>query len=182
MKLNRYIVYLMVLVLGILSFTAIWLRADADNEKSVAAICPECNLRNAEGKKVGLWIENNGLTEIYYKDGLPHGIIRNYDPMTQKLHMFGEYKQGNPTGTWYYFGEHGHLALMEKDITKHKIQYDKRVVPIFKSYVVKYYLSGVIKEEGIAQYDESIEKYFVKKGPWKYYAQSGKLTKTVDHD
>ncbi len=75
---------------------------------------------------------------------------------------------------------------MEREIVKHdpgtvKGKHGEIIEPFYKSYVVRYYPIGVIKEEGTAVY-EDIEIDSLKIGEWKYYDESGKLTKTVNHE
>jgi antitoxin component YwqK of YwqJK toxin-antitoxin module len=187
MKSTKYIISLAVLVLNISLSVPFQSQANAANENIVQTTCSDCNLRDSQGRKVGLWIEENGLKEIYYKDGLRHGIYKSYYRKNGKLEGLGECENGNKTGTWYYFDEESHLVGIEKGITKNpgltvKREDGERMTPLFKSYFIRYYPNGVIKEEGIALYDKEIEIDFFKKGTWKYYDQSGKLIKTEEHD
>jgi len=181
MKPSKYAICFTLLVVGMALSSPTQLQTKNDIPAEV--ICSECNIRNKEGKKVGFWIEDDGLRENYYKDGVMHGIFRLYQREHGRtfLGIFGEYKDGKPVGTWYHFGEYGELVLTEREIRKEKVEYNGRLVPVIKSYAVFYYTSGIIKEEGIAQYDESIQIHFLKRGIWKYYDRSGKLTETKDH-
>jgi len=183
MKSRKYAICFTLLVVGMALSSPI--QPQTKNDIPAEAICSECNLRNKEGKKVGFWIEDDGyrIRENYYKDGVIHGIFRIYDRVHGRtfLGVFGEYKDGNPVGTWYNFGEYGNLVFTEREIRKEKVEYNGRLVPVFKSYAVFYYPSGIIKEEGTAQYDQSIWMNFLKRETWKYYDRSGKLIETKDH-
>ena len=146
----------------------------------------DINLLNSNGQKIGLWIENNGLNEVYYKDGKRNGIFKSYYRKNGRLSGFGEYLNGNRTGTWYYFNENSQIVMIESEISNNvdlQILRDdgELVTPEFKSFVSLYYPNGVIKEQGIAFYNEDIEIDFYKYGTWKYYDQSGNLLKTEDH-
>jgi len=133
-------------------------------------------------KKNGLYIENNGLKEVYYKQGLKDGIFKTYNRKNGKLSAFGEYENGEKTGTWYYFDEKSHLYLQESQIKKNNYYFRNRddgvkVKPKYVSYIKTYYSTGYIKEEGFVLYNEDIEIDFYKIGTWKYYNEQGILTK-----
>jgi hypothetical protein len=49
------------------------------------------NQLNGEGKKMGLWTENNGNTEAYYKNGIRDGLFKNYNRKNGKLSVLGEF-------------------------------------------------------------------------------------------
>ncbi len=51
------------------------------------------------GQKIGLWVENDGLIEAYYRDGELEGIFKSYYRKNGKLGVFGEYTNGDRTGT-----------------------------------------------------------------------------------
>lgn len=145
-------------------------------------ICNEnVNLYDANGLKTGLWIEDNGLKEIYYKKGKRNGIFRSYSKKSGKLDCLGECLDNQRIGTWYYFHENGHLILIEKDICiNHETtttDFGSEITPKFRSYVVLYYPNGEKKEEGIALYDEDIEIDYFKSNNWKYYDEFGNLIK-----
>jgi len=72
------------------------------------------NQLNDEGKKEGLWIENNGLIEAYYKAGLKDGIFKAYNRKNGKLSVFGEFTEGKKSGTWYYFDEEAFFFLQKR--------------------------------------------------------------------
>ena len=144
------------------------------------------NSINNTGQKIGLWIENDGFVEAYYKDDERDGIFKCYYRKTGKLVVFGEYTTGNRTGTWYYFNEAGQIDIIECEISKNndlQILRDdgELMTPKYKSFLSFYNPSGIIKEEGVALYDEDIEIDFFKYGAWKYYNQKGNLLKVEDH-
>ncbi len=144
----------------------------------------EINLRDNKGLKAGLWIENKGLTEVYYKNNLRDGVFRSYNKKDRKLSGFGEYTKGLKSGTWYYFDEKSQLFMKEQNISiNHKrIKRDDgvEILSQFKSYVILYYPDGIIKEEGNALYDEDIEIDFLKTGLWKYYDSKGAVIKQTE--
>lgn len=144
------------------------------------------NQKNDKGEKVGLWVENNGLIEAYYKAGLKDGIFKAYNRKNGKLSALGEFKEGKKSGTWYYFDEASILFLQEfeiKDNTSYTRMRDDgvEITPKFTSYVKFYYPNGYIKEEGRVLYSEDIEIDYFKTGTWKYYNKQGKLEQTKEH-
>ena len=54
----------------------------------------ETNQLDQNGKKTGFWIENKGRIEVYYKNGLRHGVLKAYNRKNGKLAGFGEYSKG----------------------------------------------------------------------------------------
>jgi antitoxin component YwqK of YwqJK toxin-antitoxin module len=144
------------------------------------------NHLDSNGQKIGLWIENDGLNEVYYKDGKRNGTFKSYSKKNRRLSGFGEYTNGKRTGVWYYFNENGQIDMLESDISTNddlQILRDdgELVTPKFKSLLSFYYLNGEINEQGVALYDEDIEIDFYKYGTWKYYDQEGNLLKVEDH-
>lgn len=138
------------------------------------------------GQKIGLWVENDGLIEAYYRDGELEGIFKSYYRKNGKLGVFGEYTNGDRTGTWYYFNETGQIYMIECEISKNvnlQVLRDdgELITPEFKSFLSFYYPNGNIKEEGVVLFDEDIEIDFFKYGTWKYYDQEGNLLKVEDH-
>ena len=190
MRQDKIISCLMLLAITIV-LVGLPFQTSAEHKKTNKVTCSDCNLINKEGKKDGLWNEDtgHGLEEIYYKNGLRDGVYKRYNAVNGKLMFFGEYTKGKQSGSWYFFNENGHLILMDKKIgqnTDLTVMRDdgKRIKPNNKSYIKEYYYIGVIKEEGIALYDDddSPEIFFFKKGKWQYYDSSGKLIKTEIHD
>jgi antitoxin component YwqK of YwqJK toxin-antitoxin module len=144
------------------------------------------NLIDSNGQKIGLWIENDGLIEVYYKDDERNGIFKSYYRKNGKLEAFGEYTNGKRAGIWYYFNEIGQYYMIECDISDNnelQIRRDdgENITPKFKSFISLYYPNGALKEEGIALYNEDIEIDFFKYGTWKYYDTYGELLKTENH-
>jgi antitoxin component YwqK of YwqJK toxin-antitoxin module len=183
---SKNLIYIALLAMAISPFGQFQTTAD-EEETPGEMIVSDRNLRNAAGKKVGLWIENNGLMETYYKDGLRDGVFKSYFGSNGRLDVFGEYRNGNPAGIWYFFNEKGHLILLEKEIGKNpgltvKGDDGRTMRPPFKSYVIEYHPNGMIKEEGIALYEKSIQIDFYKKKIWRYYDPSGKLIRTEDNN
>jgi antitoxin component YwqK of YwqJK toxin-antitoxin module len=145
--------------------------------------CSDCNQKNAQGQKNGLWIEENGLREVYYKNNQRDGLYKTYSRKTGKLSALGEYKKGVKTGTWFYFNEKSQLLMIEREIiinAETTVTRDdgEKIKPQFKSYVILYYTNGNVKEEGLALYDEDVEIDFFKSGTWKYFDKDGKLIRT----
>ncbi len=142
------------------------------------------NLRDSKGLKTGLWIENKGLIEVYYKNNLRDGVYRAYNKKNGKLSGFGEYTKDMKSGTWHYFDEKSQLFMKEQNISinHRKIKRDDgvEILPQFKSYVILYYPDGIIKEEGNVLYDEDIEIDFFKTGLWKYYDSKGAIIKQTE--
>ena len=139
------------------------------------------NQLDSSGKKIGLWIENGGLSETYYLNGKKNGVYKSYFKKNKKLAGLGEYKTDEPSGTWYYFDENGHITLIEKDVSvnkKLKVK-DNDSGPAgilkYKSIVQIFNKNGIVIEEGIALYDEDIEIDFVRYGKWNYYDNNGRL-------
>jgi antitoxin component YwqK of YwqJK toxin-antitoxin module len=182
---SKYVTYITVLAITISLFGLFQAEPGADETRG--EIVSGRNLTDAAGKKVGLWVEENGSIEVYYKDGLRDGVFRSYERDIGRLITFGEFKNGNAVGTWYYFDREGYLSWIEKEIGLNpgltaKGADGSIIVPKFKSHMIDYYPNGVTKAEGIALYFESSVLHFYKKGIWKYYDPSGKLIKTENHN
>ena len=146
----------------------------------------ETNLMDKQGNKVGLWLENKGNIEAYYKDGLRDGIFKAYNRKNGKLSALGEFTKGVKSGTWYYFDESSCLILKECEIemnTKYKRTRDDgvEITPKFTSYVWFYYPNGYIKDEGRVLYSEDIEIDYYKTGTWKHYNKDGTLKEKKEY-
>jgi hypothetical protein len=183
---TKYLICVTILTINISLFGLFQSEAGAD-ETPGEVIVSGRNLRNAAGRKVGLWVEEDGAIEAYYKDGVRDGVFRGYERDILRLITFGEYKNGDPIGTWYYFDREGYLSWVEKEIGKNpgltvKRDDGKLIIPKFKSYIIEYYPNGMIKAEGMALHYGTPQIDFFKKGLWKYYDPSGKSTKTEDND
>lgn len=70
----------------------------------------DLNRADSTGLRQGLWIEDEGYVEAYYKDGALNGFYRSYSKSTGTLASFGEYKSGVKTGTWMFFNDSGTLV------------------------------------------------------------------------
>lgn len=145
------------------------------------------NKKDSQGRKQGLWIEDNGLKEVYYLNGLKNGVYKAYFAKTGKLEVLGWYQQDKPIGDWYYFDETSRIYMLEVNVMENTIHKVNRgdgqiIVPEFMSNYRCFYNSGVIKEEGVALYNESIEfGDFFRIGFWKYYDETGKLIKEENY-
>lgn len=72
------------------------------------------NRYNHNGQKEGLWKENTSKywrTETYYQNGKKNGIYKKFSTRRNELELFGEYRNDTITGTWYHFGDYGHLMM-----------------------------------------------------------------------
>lgn len=65
------------------------------------------------GRRQGLWLEDDGYREVYYKDGVVDGIFRSYSRKTGTLLSIGWYCKGMLSGRWFYFDEQGKLLRIE---------------------------------------------------------------------
>lgn len=144
------------------------------------------NLVNEKGKKEGLWIEKQGnhfQAEIYYKNGIESGIFKRYNGFG-KLDTFGEYKDGEMIGTWFDFGDDGHLTFTLEKFAKNtdSVLVDRRrFMPEYKCYTKSYHPNGEIENEGTLLFFKDDGPYLdttIEFGEWKYYDESGKLIKT----
>lgn len=144
------------------------------------------NQLNDNKKKTGLWIENDGLTTVYYQDGLKNGIYINYNRNNRNVHAFGNYVNDLPSGIWYYFNDDGFLLFTEESIERNtcykRIRDDGvEIMPRFTSLIKDYHLNGKLKGQGRVLYDEDIEIDYFKIGTWRYYDESGELKEKIDH-
>ncbi|MDR0972417.1 MAG: hypothetical protein LBM61_00340 [Prevotellaceae bacterium] len=136
------------------------------------------NQLNDQGQKEGYWVEYSGdwRFEHYYKNGVIDGISKYYTP-AGKLVGIGEYDNGIETGTWYHFGDYGHLSFIQKDFSKntYSLHHVSRLLP-YKCYTITYHPNGNKKSEGILLWDESSEAELTfEYGLWKYYDEAGLL-------
>ena len=142
------------------------------------------NQFDAEGQKEGYWIEDRGFDtiELYYKSGKKSGVCKSFSKRGI-LSTFGEYFEGKIAGTWYYFGDKGHLLCIQKDfmVNKDIITLDSGKKHIYpnKCYTIQYHPNGIIKEEGILLWNDDPEMDDTQEyGEWKYYDETGKLART----
>lgn len=145
------------------------------------------NQSDKYGGKTGLWIQNNGLVEVYYKDDRLDGIYKSYYQLNGKLEVFGQFTYDVKSGEWFYFDESSHLIFKESDI-KNNVQEsvvrgDVEMIRTHKysSFIQFYYPDGSIKEEGRVFYDEDIEIDFTKTGTWTYYNLDGEVIKVEEN-
>lgn len=147
------------------------------------------NKFNDNGQKHGLWVDtihnSFALRETYYKNGIESGIFKQYN-LKGRLLILGEYYDGKMCGTWYYFGNYGHLIMTFKDFSRNTYSIineedGKRYVPDYKCYAISYYPNGNIKEEGLLLWSEGespVSDFSREYGEWKYYDEYGKLIET----
>ena len=144
------------------------------------------NRYNHNEQKEGLWKENTSKywrTETYYQNGKKNGIYKKFSTRRNELELFGEYRNDTITGTWYHFGDYGHLMMTFSEFTKniHSIitgNNKGKYTPDYKCYMTSYYPNGRKKEEGLLLWNEgeSPESDFsVEYGEWKYYDENGNL-------
>ena len=184
MKSNKHIISFVNLIFS-MCFLYLFSQADlyASDKNQSQTINQDYNLKNEHEKKFGFWIEDDAEEELYYKNGVRDGIYKRYYSPNGKLLFFGEYKNGHRVGLWYFFHQDGYLILTEKEIAKNTnltVRRDDgvRIMPANRSYVTEYYSNGMVKDEGLALYDDDVVIYFFKKGKWKYYKPSGELERT----
>lgn len=142
------------------------------------------NQFNEKGQKEGYWTEDRGFdkVELYYHNGKKSGLFKSYSKKGT-LDAFGEFKDDEISGTWYYFGDKGHLISIRKDFAKNTkpvlLDIGQSFVYPHKCYYISFYPNGKIEEEGVLLWDEDPELDTVHEyGEWKYYDESGKLTRT----
>ena len=146
--------------------------------------CSNHNQKDSLGHKVGLWIEDEGFSYCYYKNGKLDGPYVSYQRNNGKLFVFGEYSNGVASGKWWYFcNSSGLLSWTEENMeanTKYtRIRDDgAKVKPGFTCYYREYYTNGMIKKEGQVLYDEAVIVDSYKIGKWKYYNEKGTLIET----
>ncbi len=132
------------------------------------------------GKKIGLWIENNGLSESYYRAGMKEGIFKAYNKKNGKLSAMGEYKNDKQIGIWYYFNESSHLMSIVSEIRHdNKIEitldFGNKTIPESSAQITFFYPSGVKKMEGHVLYNDDIEIDYYEIGVWNFYNEFGEL-------
>lgn len=143
------------------------------------------NQLNDKGQRIGLWKENTNKywrTETYYLNGKKNGLYRSFSIPKGELGCFGEYKNDTISGTWYYFGDFGHLMMIQKDFKKNDkkipIEHQAQGIAPYQCYCITYYPNGIKKSEGILLWNEDPESDFTfEYGEWKYYSDTGILTK-----
>lgn len=144
------------------------------------------NQFNDKGQKEGYWTEDRDFDtiELYYRNGQKSGVFKSYSKKGTLL-SFGEYIDGKITGTWYYFGDKGHLMMIQKNFNINTdtviIDNKKKYLYPYKCYTISYYPSGIIKEEGILLWnDDPIMDDSREYGEWKYYNEKGELIRTKE--
>jgi antitoxin component YwqK of YwqJK toxin-antitoxin module len=142
------------------------------------------NQFNDKGQKDGFWKEANGniKMELYYTNGKKSGIFKSFS-QTGNLLAIGEYNNDEISGTWYYFGDCGHLMMVQKDFEKNDyaipLEHHAQGVAPYKCYSIEFYPNGMKKSEGVFLWNDNPESDFTfEYGKWKYYDETGKLIKT----
>lgn len=142
------------------------------------------NQLNANNKKEGFWIEEDGSShfrrELYYKNGIRHGFYKSY--RNGRLRGFGEYKDGKMVGTWYDFGDSGELVSLQNNFTENKDTFvidGYKILYPYRCYMILYYPNGNKKSEGIILWEEDpMMDTSQEIGEWKYYTEEGELKDT----
>lgn len=139
------------------------------------------NQYDDNNRKHGYWIEyddDDEKIELYYMHGKKDGIFKRYS-RGGVLYRVGQYKNDELSGTTYYFGDKGHLLMIQKDFARNEI------VPIinskfpYKCYTISFHPNGIKKSEGLdLWYDDPEYGEVYEYGKWLFYDESGKLIKT----
>jgi antitoxin component YwqK of YwqJK toxin-antitoxin module len=173
MKTNIKIVS--VLIIAVLSYMDLFAQKGYENK---------INQFNEKGQKEGFWKETeDGIKiELYYKNGKKSGIFKNFS-QTGNLRAIGEYQNDEISGIWYYFGDYGHLMMIQQKFEKNNYdiptEHHAEGIPPYKCYCIEFYPNGMKQSEGVLLWDVSPESDFTfEYGKWKYYNESGKLIKT----
>jgi antitoxin component YwqK of YwqJK toxin-antitoxin module len=144
------------------------------------------NRVNANGQKEGLWIDDSNRDwryEMYYKNGVLHGIYKEFSKARCNLSTLGEYTNGKMSGTWYYFGTYGFTIMIFTDFMDNKdtvkeSDYIGIVVPPNKCYFRSYHPNGSIESEGWTLFWDNLIAESCDYGEWKFYDEKGNLIKT----
>ncbi|MDD2313018.1 MAG: hypothetical protein PHT14_10795 [Petrimonas sp.] len=156
--------------------------------KPQSEIISNYNKIDNNGKKQGLWIEENGNTRIerYYKGGVRSGVYKQF--LAGKLVILGEYTNDKESGIWYYYDKEHLTMTFENYATNYDTITSEggkgRYIPDYKCYYKAYYPNGTIKEEGWllwSEGDSPESDLSVEYGTWKYYNEDGKLTQTKEY-
>lgn len=124
------------------------------------------NQYNKDSLKTGLWIENNGLDQLYYRKGEKNGIQRIYDERSGKIKTFTIINETQKIK--YSFDSGGTLFSVEKSLPKKESQ-------------VTFYLpNGEKKNTTVTTKDVSQDSSeMAKRRP---YNAKGKLIEEVKYD
>lgn len=142
------------------------------------------NQFNSQGKREGLWRDTFSycIYEQYYRNGIKNGFSKEYNRETRNLYTFGEYKDGQMCGTWFFFEITGHLMFILKDFGVNTTPVKgRKAIPEYKCYFIGYYPNGNIENEGeLLWYAEDVPESdtSVEYGKWKYYDENGNLIET----
>ena len=136
--------------------------------------------------KQGIFDNSGWISE--YKDDVQNGICLGFDKVDspRKLRTVGMYENDIPVGTWIYFDNNGNITLIIKDIKRNDSVFvvSKKYSfannkPNYMAYMIEFYPTGIIKQEGPMYFDEDFngDDSFCY-GEWKYYNENGVLIKT----
>lgn len=172
MRMNLFII----LILGLILYqTNIFAQRDYANK---------VNQLNIDGRKEGLWTkEDKGHKYfMYYSAGTLNGPYYIVNTAKNVLSGFGEYLNGEYSGTWYSFGDYGHLMMMQYNFEKNEkpipSEHHSRGTCPFRCYSINYYPNGNKKSEGILLWDEDPESDSTfEYGEWRYYDENQNLIK-----
>jgi hypothetical protein len=109
-------------------------------------------------------------------------VYLNIISQLENLLGIGEYDNGIPTGTWYSFGDYGHLMGIPKDFSKNTYPTPAEHHSIgtcsYKCYYIGFHPNGVKKEEGVLLWEgHPLSDTTFEYGLWKYYDEAGLLIK-----
>lgn len=136
----------------------------------------DLNRYNDSGRKTGLWIEyplKGRRTEIYYQDGVEHGLFRIYD--NDQLSLMGELDHGILCGSYFSFKNQ---FLMSKVDHIRQIRKEDNGSVWQRGRFVGYYPSGIICEEGDLIWDsesDPLNDFGIQVGEWKFYGEDGHI-------
>jgi hypothetical protein len=143
------------------------------------------NQLNSKGQKEGLWIKEDKYHKyfMYYQNDVLNGTYSVVNTAKNVLCNFGQYLNGKHYGIWYYYGDFGHLLMVQKDFIKNDkpipAEHHAQGSCPYQCYCITYYPNGIKKSEGILLWNEDPEDDFTfEYGEWKYYDDTGNLIKT----
>jgi antitoxin component YwqK of YwqJK toxin-antitoxin module len=149
------------------------------------------NQYDNNGQKEGFWSDtiDGEIIQCYYKNGVRSGVYKWYSS-TGNLFCFGEFENGQMSGTWFYFDvSTGHLWFIFKNFEPNTDtiynDLNEAFVPDHKCYSISYHLNGNIEDEGTILWyegDDPTSDLFIEYGEWKYYDEDGNLIKTKIFD
>lgn len=148
---------------------------------------PNSNLLDDNERKDGFWVEHYSECHDhyhYYRHGVEHGVAWGYNPCKSTLIYFGEFNNGEMSGTWLWFDDNNRLLWKFFDFKD-----TTTLIPIVHKFAVKYaphncycidyHSNGRIKSEGRWFFFTSPEMDDTGEyGMWQYYNEDGCLVET----